>query len=94
MLMVVALISIVMLLPISDQSQGQVLSLLGLVLTAVITISSTSFVSNMMAGLMLQSTQTFRPGDYIRVGNEFGRVAHRSLLHTQIQTKWRVFCRR
>jgi small-conductance mechanosensitive channel len=89
LLILLAIIAIILLLPISDETQGQVLSLAGLVITATLTISSTSFVSNMMAGLMLQSTQTFRPGDYIRVGDEFGRVTRRSLLHTQIQTEWR-----
>ena len=89
LLILLAIIAIILLLPISDETQGQVLSLAGLVITAILTISSTSFVSNMMAGLMLQSTQTFRPGDYIRVGDEFGRVTRRSLLHTQIQTEWR-----
>ena len=88
-LILLAIIAIILLLPISDETQGQVLGLAGLVITATLTISSTSFVSNMMAGLMLQSTQTFRPGDYIRVGDEFGRVTRRSLLHTQIQTEWR-----
>jgi small conductance mechanosensitive channel len=88
-LILIAIIAIILLLPISDETQGQVLGLVGLVVTATLTISSTSFVSNMMAGLMLQSTQTFRPGDYIRVGDEFGRVTRRSLLHTQIQTEWR-----
>jgi small-conductance mechanosensitive channel len=44
-------------------------------------------VANAMAGIMLQGTQPFRPGDYVRVGDEFGRVTKRSLLHTQIQTE-------
>ena len=58
-----------------------------MVLTAVIALSSTTFVANAMAGVMLQATQPFRPGDYLRVGTEFGRVTRRSLLHTQIQTE-------
>ena len=86
---VFAVIAVVVLLPLSDESQGQILSLLGVVLTAVIAISSTTFVSNMIAGIMLQTTQPFRPGDYVRVGDQFGRVTKRSLVHTQIQTEWR-----
>ncbi len=84
-----AVIVVVILLPFSEQTQGQVLSLLGVVLTAVIALSSTTFVSNAMAGVMLQATQPFRPGDYIRVNDQFGRVARLSLIHTQIQTEWR-----
>lgn len=85
----VVIIAIIILLPISDETQGQILSLLGVVLTAVIALSSTTLVANAMAGIMLQATRPFRPGDYIRVNQEFGRVTRRSLLHTQIQTEWR-----
>lgn len=84
-----AIIVIVILLPVSDETQGQILSLLGVVLTAVIALSSTTFVSNAMAGVMLHLTQPFRPGDYVRVNDQFGRVTKRSLVHTQIQTEWR-----
>ena len=83
----VAIIGIVIVLPIANETRGQILSLLGVVLTAVIALSSTTFVANAMAGIMLQATQPFRPGDYLRVNQEFGRVTRRSLLHTQIQTE-------
>jgi small-conductance mechanosensitive channel len=82
-------IAIVVLLPLDEKTQGQILSLLGLVLTAVIALSSTTFVANAMAGIMLQATQPFRPGDYIRVNDQFGRVTKRSLTSTRIQTEWR-----
>jgi small-conductance mechanosensitive channel len=85
----VAVITLVITLPISDETQGQVLSLLGVVLTAVIALSSTTFVANAMAGLMLRITQPFRVGDFLRVGEQFGRVSRRSLFHTQIQTETR-----
>jgi small-conductance mechanosensitive channel len=84
-----ALLAVILLLPISDETQGQVLSLLGVVLTAVIALSSTTFVGNVMAGLMLQASNAIRPGDFIRVGEQFGRVTRRSLLQTRIQTEWR-----
>jgi small-conductance mechanosensitive channel len=83
----VAVVGIVIVLPLTNETRGQILSLLGVVLTAVIALSSTTFVSNAMAGVMLQATQPFRPGDYLRVNDEFGRVTRRSLLHTQIQTE-------
>ncbi len=83
------IIGLIIMLPISEETRGQVLSLLGVVLTAVIALSSTTFVSNAMAGVMLQATQPFRPGDYIRVNDQFGRVIKRTLVNTQIQTEWR-----
>ena len=88
-LLAFALVAVILLLPFSDETQGQVLSLLGVVLTAVIALSSTTFVANMMAGLMLQASNTIRPGDFIRVADQFGRVTRRSLLQTRIQTEWR-----
>jgi small conductance mechanosensitive channel len=89
LLLLMALVAVILLLPISDQTQGQVLSLVSVLLTAVIALSSTTFVANAMAGLMLQSSNTIRPGDFIRVDQQFGRVTRRSLLQTQIQTEWR-----
>lgn len=83
------IIALIITLPINEQTRGQILSLLGVVLTAVIALSSTTFVANAMAGVMLQATQPFRPGDYIRVNDQFGRVIKRTLVNTQIQTEWR-----
>lgn len=84
-----AVITIVVLLPLSGETRGQVLSLLGVVLTAILALAATTFVTNMIAGVMLQASQPFRPGDYVRVNDQFGRVTKSSLFHTQIQTEWR-----
>lgn len=78
---------IVLALPISDTLRGQVLSLLGVVLTAVIGLSSTTFVANAMAGVMLRVVGQFRPGDFIRLNEQFGRVTERGLFHVEIQTE-------
>lgn len=83
------LLLVVLLLPMSDNTRGQVLSLIGIVLTGVIALSSTTFVSNAMAGLMLRMVKSFRPGDFVSVGEEFGRVTERGLFHTEIQTEER-----
>ncbi len=50
-------------------------------------MSSTTFVANAMAGLMLRSVGSFRPGDFVRVGETFGRVTVRGLFHTEVQTE-------
>ncbi len=57
------------------------------VFTAIIALSSTTFVSNAMAGLMLRSLGNFHAGDFVLVGEHFGRVTERGLLHTEIQTE-------
>lgn len=88
-IIIFATVTAIIALPLTDETQGQILSLLGVVLTAVIAISSTTFVANAMAGIMLQATRPFLPGDYLRIGEQFGRVTKRSLVHTQMQTESR-----
>jgi len=66
---------------------AEMLGVLGLGLTAIVALSSTSFLSNAMAGLMLRSVGSFRPGDFVKVGEQFGRVTERGLFHTEIQTE-------
>lgn len=77
------------LLPIESSAKNSVFSLLGLLVTAVIAISSTTFASNAMAGIMLRIIRNFKPGDFIEVKEHFGRVSEMGLLHTEIQTKSR-----
>jgi len=83
----VALVALVLALPVETDTRGQLLSLLGLVLTAVIALASTTFVSNAMAGLMLRAVGNFRPGDFVRVGEHFGRVTERGLFHIEVQSE-------
>jgi len=87
LLSVIALIAVVLALPVSESTRGDLLGLLGLVLTGVIALSSTTFVSNAMAGLMLRSVKSFRNGDFIRTTQHFGRVTERGLFHTEIQSE-------
>ena len=63
--------------------------MLGLLASGVLGLSSTTLIANAMAGLMLRVTKSFRTGDFIRVGEQFGRVSERTLLHTEIQTEAR-----
>lgn len=81
------LIIIILTLPIGDTRQGQLLSLIGILLSAAIALSSTTFVGNAMAGMMMRALRNFRPGDFIRVGKHFGRVSDRGLFHIEIQTE-------
>lgn len=84
---IVAAVLVIVALPLSEELRIQILSLTGIAATAVLTISSTTFVSNALAGVMLRAMRTFAPGDFIRVGEDFGRVTERRLLHTEIQTE-------
>jgi len=86
-LFILSQIVLVIALPLDDATQSQLLTLFGYALTAIIALSSTSFVSNAMAGLMLKAMGTFHTGDFIQVENHFGRVTAKSLLHTEIQSE-------
>ena len=84
---IAALLMVIILFPMTDSTRGQIITLMGLVITGVIALSSTSFVANIMAGLMLQVVKSFKPGDFVRVGEYFGRVTERGLFHVEIQTE-------
>lgn len=83
------LVAIVLTLPIGEEMRKQLLALLGLVLTLMMAFSSTSVVANAVAGLMLRGVDNMRAGDFIHVGEQFGRVTERGLFHTEIQTQER-----
>lgn len=85
--LLLALVFAVIVFPMSDTLRGQIFSLLGVLITAVIALSSTTFVANAMAGLMLRAVNSFRPGDFVRIGDAFGRVSERGLFHTEVQTE-------
>lgn len=86
-LVAVAMVLVILTLPIDPAAQGNLLGLIGLLVSAIIALSSTTFVGNAMAGLMLRSVGSFRPGDFVRVGEHFGRVTLMRLLHTEVQTE-------
>jgi small-conductance mechanosensitive channel len=76
-------------LPINDAPRGQLMSLLGILVTAAVALSSTTLLGNAMAGFMLRSIRNFKPGDFIVVDGHRGRVSELGLLRTEIQTERR-----
>ena len=83
------LLTIIVALPINDAVRGQLLSLIGILLSAAIALSSTTFIGNIMAGIMLKVVRNARPGDFITVADLTGRITEMDLLHTEIQTEFR-----
>ncbi|MCB0272591.1 MAG: mechanosensitive ion channel [Bdellovibrionales bacterium] len=86
-LVAISIIAIIVSLPIDEKMRAQLLSLLGIFITAAVALSSTTFLGNLMAGFMLRSINSFYPGDFIEVGDFFGRVSEYGFLHTEIQTE-------
>jgi small-conductance mechanosensitive channel len=83
----IAIFLAVILLPLGDSLRGQVLSLLGILLSAAIALSSTTFLGNALAGIMLRSVRSFRTGEFIYIKDHCGRVSGRGLFHIEIQTE-------
>ena len=86
---IVGIITIVLTLPVSEAIQNQILALIGILLSGMVAFSSTSIMTNVMAGLVLRFNKPFRIGDFVRVNGFSGRVAEMGLLDTEIQTETR-----
>lgn len=76
-------------LPVIDATRNQIITLIGVLLSGVVAFSSTTIVANFMAGIMIRINRPFKIGDFIRVGDHFGRVSERGLLDTEIQSEHR-----
>jgi small-conductance mechanosensitive channel len=87
---IIAVAIVVLSLPVSESSRNQLLALLGVLLSGVIAFSSTTIVSNLMAGLVLRVNRPFRTGDFIRCSTFAGRVTEKGILDTEIQTEQRA----
>ncbi|MGY0591569.1 MAG: mechanosensitive ion channel domain-containing protein [Paraglaciecola chathamensis] len=89
MLMLVGLITVVITLPLSENTEVQILSLIGLLLSGILAFSSTTLFGNLLAGAMMRFTQPFRTGDFISFDTIFGRVTELGLFDCEIQTQTR-----
>ncbi len=85
-LTLVALVAVVLALPVGESLRAELLGLLGILVTGIVAFSSTTFIANIMAGLMLRSVRSFRPGDFVEAGDFFGKVTEQGLFHTEIQS--------
>lgn len=81
------ILAVLLALPMSESMRGQLLGLIGILLSAAIALSSTTFIGNIMAGIMLKAIKSVRPGDFLSVANVTGRITEMDLLHTEIQTE-------
>jgi small conductance mechanosensitive channel len=80
------IILIILGMPLPDAVRGQLLTLIGILLSAAVALGGSTLLSNAMAGIMLKMVRNFRSGDFIQTGDHFGRVTERGLFHTEIQT--------
>ena len=85
------MLAFVIVLPVPSELRGQLLSLIGIIISAAIALSSTTVLGNALAGFMLRVIKGFKIGDFVTVEGHFGRVSERGLFHTEIQTEQREF---
>lgn len=83
----VGIVVLIISLPVSETTVGQLLSLLGILVSAAIALSATTFIGNIMAGMMLRVIKNFKIGDFVRIGEYFGRISERGLFHIEIQNE-------
>lgn len=88
-LTLIALVALVLVLPLSEGTRNRLLGIIGLLISGILAFSSTNVVANLMAGILLRVTKPFRTGDFIRIGDHFGRVAERGLFDTEVQSESR-----
>lgn len=88
-LLLLSIILIILVLPVSETFRDRLLWIIGLLISGIIAFSSTTIVSNLMAGILLRITKPFTTGDFVRVGEYFGRVSERGLFDTELQTESR-----
>lgn len=86
-IILVGTLSFTIVLPIDQSLKGQIISLIGIVLSAAFALSSTTIIGNALAGIMNNFIKNFRLGDFIRIENNFGRVTKKGLFRTEIQTE-------
>ena len=72
---------------LGETVKEDIFKITGLAVSVVLALSSTTMVSNIMAGLMLRAVRDYRGGDWLRVGDQFGQVTHRGLFHVAIETE-------
>lgn len=84
-LVLVGIVAFILSLPIDKSFKGQILSFLGIIISAGIALSSTTVLGNLIAGFMNNSMNRFRNGDLIRIGEFQGRVTKKGVFHTEIQ---------
>lgn len=81
----IGILTFIFVLPIDSTTKGQILGLLGIIISAGIALSSTTVLGNMIAGFVNNSMNRFRNGDLIKIGDFHGRVIKKSIFHTEIQ---------
>jgi small-conductance mechanosensitive channel len=72
--------------PYIPGSQSPAFQAIAIFLGLLVSVSSSSALSNIIAGTVLTYTRPFKLGDFVRIGDTFGQVIVKRLLVTQVRT--------
>ena len=81
----VGTLAFILALDIEPGLKGNIVTFLGILISAGIALSSTTILGNLFAGIMNQSMSRFRNGDLIKMEEIQGRVVKAGSFHTEIQ---------
>ncbi len=84
-IILIGILTFILSLPIEKALKGQILSFLGIIISAAIALSSTTVLGNLIAGIMNNAMDRFRNGDLIEIRDLQGRVTKKGIYHTEIQ---------
>lgn len=87
LIVLTGIISIILAVPMSPEIKQELTNIIGIVISAVLALSSATFIGNALAGIMLKAVKNFKPGDFILVQGIYGRVTEMGLFHTEVQTE-------
>ena len=79
-------LGLILAVPFDDSVRDSVLTFYGVLIAAIIGLTSTTYVGNFFAGLILSNRGSFSKGDYIQSRDLFGGVTDQKLLHTEVET--------
>lgn len=88
-ILVGALGAIFLLAAYNPEWGGILAGLFGVALSGIIAFSSSTILANLAAGILIRVNKPFKAGDFIRIGEYFGRVTERGLFETEIQSEYR-----
>lgn len=64
----------------------QVIQLIGVVITGIIAFSSTSFILNLMSGMIIHLNEPFKTGHIIKYGDKLAKVINTTSMYTELYT--------
>jgi len=82
-----ATLVLIITLPFTNDNRSGILTILGIAVSALIAMSSTTLLSNAISGVLLRPVWHLKPGDYFQMNELFGRITHVELLRVSLVTE-------